>query len=94
MQIHLDTDRFEDIKIILSDEEISEGLADTIQDFCYGIASLFVVFAHKINCHTKQARTLQKVFLSSTDRFITSILDKGLLAPEAQQPLEGDPVRK
>lgn len=47
MYTNLDTEKYEERNLKLSDKETQEGLQKAIQEFCFGIASFFVGFALK-----------------------------------------------
>lgn len=45
MKYSLDTDNYETIKLEISEKDISKGMVDVINEFCYGIAAFYTDFA-------------------------------------------------
>lgn len=45
MQLNLDTSKYEDISITITEEEDEAGLASTIEEFCYAMAFFIVDFS-------------------------------------------------
>lgn len=90
MYFNLDTNKYEEIKLKLSDEEVQGDLQEVIQEFCFGMASFFVDFALKINCNTEQAKGLQKVCIPCIDDCIEAILENGVLDSSEGQSTDED----
>lgn len=83
MQFSLDTEHCEEMKLTITDKERQDGTATVIQEFCFGMASLFVDFAMKLNCRdAKQADKLKEVCFSCIGHNIDEMVKQGLLEPK------------
>ena len=83
MQFALDTEHCEEMKLTITDKERQDGTATVIQEFCFGMASLFVDFAMKLNCRdAKQADKLKEVCFSCIGHNIDEMVKQGLLEPK------------
>lgn len=80
MHFSLDTEHCEEMRLTITDKERQDGTATVIQEFCFGMASLFVDFAMKLNCRdAKQADKLKEVCFSCIGHNIDEMVKQGLL---------------
>lgn len=79
MKYSLDTDNYDTIKLEISEKDISKGMVDVINEFCYGIAAFYTDFASQINCDTEKAKSFKSIFIDCLGRIIDDILDEGVL---------------
>lgn len=83
MHFSLDTEHCEEMKLTITDKERQDGTSTVIQEFCFGMASLFVDFAMKLNCRdAKQADKLKEVCFSCIGHNIDEMIKQGLLEPK------------
>ncbi len=78
MRFILNTEKIEDIKISFSMDDYDGDDFALFQDFCFGMASFFTVFAQKYECDTKAAASFKDVCLSCIGRDIDYIIEQGV----------------
>lgn len=82
MKIELDTEYIEEtLTLTFSEAERKQDLTGIIQEFCFGLASLFIDFSQKLNLDEKQAQGLKEVCLDVTGRDIDAMI-KSILQPK------------
>lgn len=77
MKLIVDTKHYEDLSIKISDEEYEAGIASTIEEFCYAIASFIVDFSKvHLGCNKESALSFKDLCLSCIDKDVSLILDE------------------
>lgn len=79
MRMSVDTENYENIKLIFSEEDYEKDLTEAIDDFCFAMAALFVDFAMQIDCDVKKAEGLKSLCMRIMDRHIKTLLKEGVL---------------
>ena len=76
MKFEMDTQNFEDMKLIISDEEYNGEATDLINDFCFAMSAFFASFAQRIIGDMESVKKLKKVCYSVTDRMIDEFFER------------------
>jgi hypothetical protein len=79
MELRVDTERLESLSLTFSDEDLQNELSTNIQNFCYGMAALYMDFVDKIGCDSERATSFKEVFFSCMGRDIDLFLRAGIL---------------
>lgn len=80
MKFSLDTSDYRTINLAITDADIETGMANTMAEFCYAMASIYTTFALQIGLDKELSRSFKNaVFISVLDRNIEMLLDEEVL---------------
>ena len=87
MKFSLDTDHYEDLRLLFSESDYNKDVSDVIEEFCFAMASFFVDLSMKLNCDVNQAASLKGVCLPCIGGNIDLMLKRGVLKSADDEPV-------
>ncbi|MDO4178117.1 MAG: hypothetical protein Q4D21_02910 [Phascolarctobacterium sp.] len=84
MKFTLDTNDYENIQLVLTDEDRAKCADELQEEFEYAMSSFFVSFCLKNNWDTETAKSMKQSIFTKIDRHIANMFAQGILEPQAE----------